>query len=315
MATSTTENKFIKLPIIKQLVCLLKKIKLPWLHGLSLFDLLDLYFVGIIEGALSYRAAAIAWSFFMALFPFMLFIFNLIPYIPIEGFQDDFLGFVQQSVPPTTYDAIFKIINDILHNSNSGLLSTGFLMAVLLMTNGVNAILGGFESSHHIQNSLKRKFFRQYFVSLALSMVLSFVLIVTVAAIIIFEVFIQKTKIQDVLSNTIPLIEMGRYLFVILMILLSTSFLFKFGIKHDKNRSFISIGSVFTTILILVLSYFFGIWVVKFSKYNELYGSIGTLLVVMFYIWINCMVLLLGFDLNASIQHIKREKQLELETT
>jgi membrane protein len=315
MATTATENKFIKLPIIKQFVFLLQKIKLPWLHGLSLFDLLDLYFVGIIEGALSYRAAAIAWSFFMALFPFMLFIFNLIPYIPIEGFQDDFLGFVQQSVPPTTYDAIFKIINDILHNSNSGLLSTGFLMAVLLMTNGVNAILGGFETSHHVHNSLKRKFFRQYFISLALSIILSFVLIITVAAIIIFEVFIQKTKIQDVLSENIPLIEMGRYLFVILMILLSTSFLFKFGIKHDKNRSFISIGSVFTTILILILSYFFGIWVVKFSKYNELYGSIGTLLVVMFYIWINCMVLLLGFDLNASIQHIKREKQLELETT
>jgi membrane protein len=314
MTTTTTENKFIKLPIIKQLVFLLQKIKLPWLHGLSLYDLLDLYFIGIIEGALSYRAAAIAWSFFMALFPFMLFILNLIPYIPIQGFQEDFLGFVQQSVPPTTYDAIYKIINDILHNSHSGLLSTGFLMAVLLMTNGVNAILGGFESSHHIHNSLKRKFFRQYFISLALSIILSHVLIVTVAAIIIFEVFIQKTKIQDVLSENIPLIEMGRYLFVILMILFSTSFLFKFGIKHDKNRSFISIGSVFTTILILILSYFFGIWVVKFSKYNELYGSIGTLLVVMFYIWINCMVLLLGFDLNASIQHIKREKQKELET-
>jgi membrane protein len=314
MTTTTTENKFIKLPIIKQLVFLLQKIKLPWLHGLSLYDLLDLYFIGIIEGALSYRAAAIAWSFFMALFPFMLFILNLIPYIPIQGFQEDFLGFVQQSVPPTTYDAIYKIINDILHNSHSGLLSTGFLMAVLLMTNGVNAILGGFESSHHVHNSLKRKFFRQYFISLALSIILSLVLIVTVAAIIIFEVFIQKTKIQDVLSENIPLIEMGRYLFVILMILFSTSFLFKFGIKHDKNRSFISIGSVFTTILILILSYFFGIWVVKFSKYNELYGSIGTLLVVMFYIWINCMVLLLGFDLNASIQHIKREKQKELET-
>ena len=314
MTTTATENKFIKLPIIKQFVFLLQKIKLPWLHGLSLFDLLDLYFVGIIEGALSYRAAAIAWSFFMALFPFMLFIFNLIPYIPIEGFQEDFLAFVQQSVPPTTFDAIYKIINDILHNSHSGLLSTGFLMAVLLMTNGVNAILGGFETSHHVHNSLKRKFFRQYFISLALSIILSFVLIITVAAIIILEVFIQKTKIQDVLSENIPLIEMGRYLFVILMILLSTSFLFKFGIKHDKNRSFISIGSVFTTILILILSYFFGIWVVKFSKYNELYGSIGTLLVVMFYIWINCMVLLLGFDLNASIQHIKREKQKELET-
>lgn len=310
----TNQSKFIKFPIIKQLVFLLQKIKLPWLDGLSLFDLLDHYFVGIIEGALSYRAAAIAWSFFMALFPFMLFIFNLIPFIPIEGFQEDFLRFVQQSVPPTTYDAIYKIINDILHNSHSGLLSTGFLMAIFLMTNGINAILGGFETSHHISIALKRKFFRQYFVALALSILLSLVLIVTVAAIVVFEVIIQKTKIQDVLSDTISLIEMGRYAFVILMILFSTSFLFKFGIKHDKNRPFISIGSIFTTILIIVSSYFFGIWVVKFSKYNELYGSIGTLLVVMFYIWINCMILLLGFDLNASIQHIRNQKQKEIES-
>lgn len=292
---------------------LLQKVQLPWLHGLSLYDLIEIYFIGVFEGAISYRAAAIAWSFFMALFPFMLFILNLIPYIPIEGFQEDFLSFVQQSVPPTTYDAIAVIIEDILHNSNSGLISTGFFMAILLMTNGVNAILGGFESSHHIDILSKRKFFRQYFVSLGLSILLSMVLIITVAAIVVFEVFIQKTKLQDVLSDNIPLIEMGRYIFVILMILITTSLLFKFGIKRDAKRSFISIGSVFTTILIIISSYFFGIWVVKFSKYNELYGSIGTLLVVMFYLWLNCIVLLLGFDLNASINHIKREKQKELE--
>ena len=313
MATEE-EITFIKLPGIKQVVYLLRKIKLPWLHGMSLYDLLDLYFFGIIEGDISYRATAIAFSFFMALFPFALFILNLIPYIPIQGFQNDFLGFVQESVPPTTYDAIYKIINDILHNSHSGLLSTGFLMAIFLMTNGVNAILGGFESAHHIHISLKRRFFRQYLVALALSIVLSILLLITVAAIVIFEVFIQKTKIQDVLSDKIHLIEMGRYGFVILMILMATSILFKYGIKHDKNRALISIGSVVTTILIIISSYFFGIWVIKFSKYNELYGSIGTLLVVMFYIWINSMVLLLGFDLNASIHHIKREKQKEIDT-
>ncbi|MEO0045856.1 MAG: hypothetical protein RL705_1047 [Bacteroidota bacterium] len=308
------EAKLKKIPVVRTLVLILQKIPLPWLHGLSFYDLIEHYFIGIVEGAISYRAAAIAWSFFMSLFPFALFILNLIPYIPIEGFQEDFLGFVQQSVPPTTYDAIYKIINDILHNSNSGLISTGFFMAILLMTNGVNAILGGFENSHHIDFSLKRKFFRQYLVSLALSILLSLLLIITVAAIVIFEVFIQKTKIQDVLSDNIPLIEMGRYAFVILMILLSTSLLFKFGIKRDSRRSFITIGSVFTTILIILSSYSFGIWVVKFSKYNELYGSIGTLLVVMFYIWINCMILLLGFDLNASINKIKRQKEEELET-
>ena len=230
--SEVTQEKINNLPVIKQFVFLLKKIKLPWLQGLSLYELLDLYIVGIIKGEISYRAAAIAFSFFMALFPFALFILNLIPYIPISGFQNDFLGFVQESVPPTTYDAIYKIINDI----------------------------------------------------------------------------------QDVLSEKIQLIEIGRYGFVILMILIATSLLFKFGVKREKNRTFISIGSVFTTILIIISSYFFGIWVVKFSKYNELYGSIGTLLIIMFYLWINCMVLLLGFDLNASIRYIKREKQKELDT-
>ena len=84
---------------------------------------------------------------------------------------------------------------------------------------------------------------------------------------------------------------------------------------HDGGkRPFISIGSVFTTILIILSSYFFGIWVIRFSKYNQLYGSIGTLLVIMFYIWINCMILLLGFELDAIIKKLKREKAKELET-
>ena len=300
------EEKLLKIPVLRQLILLGKKIKLPWLYGLSLYDLLELYFIGIIDGAVSYRATAIAFSFFMALFPFALFILNLIPFIPIQGFQEDFMGFVQQSVPPTTYDAISKIINDILHNSHSGLISTGILMSIILMANGVNAVLGGFESSSHV--TLKRKYFRQYFIALGMSILLSLILIITVAIIVVFEVFIQKTKIQDVLSDDIPLIEMGRYIFVITMILMTTSILFKFGTKQEFKRSFISIGSVFTTILIILSSYFFGIWVVKFSKYNELYGSIGTLLIVMFYIWINSMVLLLGFELNATIHRLKRQE-------
>ena len=298
-----------KIPVLRNVVKPLQRIKLPWLQGLSLYDLLELYGLGIAEGALSYRAGAIAFSFFMALFPFALFILNLIPYIPIEGFQQDFLNFVSESVPPNTYDAIAAIINDILNNSHSGLLSSGFIMAIFLMANGLNAILGGFETSHHI--IIKRGFFSQYFVALGISLILSFLLLVTVAMIVVFEVFIQKTIIQDVLSDRIPLIILGRYAFVILMILITTSILFRFGVKHDKNRSFISIGSVFTTILIILSSYVFGIWVIKFSKYNQLYGSIGTLLIMMFYIWINCMILLLGFELDAAINKLKRHKSHE----
>jgi membrane protein len=185
-----SKEKLLKIPVLKNLVAFTDGITLPWLPGFTLFGLLEMYISGIIDGAVSYRATAIAFSFFMALFPFALFILNLIPYIPIAGFQDDFLSFVQQSVPPTTYDAIFKIINDILHNSNSGLISTGFFMAIFLMANGVNAVLGGFENSNHVIH--KRKFLRQYLISLALSLLLAFFLIITVVAILFFEVLIQK---------------------------------------------------------------------------------------------------------------------------
>lgn len=301
------EIRIERIPILRNLVRPLKRIKLPWLEGLSFYDLLELYLLGIAEGALTYHASSIAFSFFMALFPFALFILNLIPYIPIEGFQLDFLQFVKEGVPPNTYDAINKIISDILNNSHSGLLSTGFILSIFLMANGLSGILGGFESSKHVL--IKRGFFQQYLVALGMSLVLSVLLLLTVATIVVFEVFIQKTMIQDVLSDKISLIILGRYAFVILMILITTSILFKFGTKYDKPRVFISIGSVFTTILIVLDSYVFGIWAIQFSKYNELYGSIGTLLIIMFYIWINCVILLLGFELNSTISRLKRKHQ------
>ena len=111
------EQKIEKIPVIRNLMHGAKRVKLPWLEGLSLYDLLEIYIIGIVEGAITYRAGAVAFSFFMALFPFALFILNLIPFIPIEGFQQDFLKFLEDSVPPNTYEAIASIINDILNNS------------------------------------------------------------------------------------------------------------------------------------------------------------------------------------------------------
>jgi len=292
-----------KIALLKQFG---KSILIPGFNGLHLYDLLSLYIKGIIEGELSYRAAAISFSFFMALFPFALFILNLIPYIPLAHFQEDFLVFVQDSVPPNTYDAIESIIRDILHNSYNGLLSTGFLLSIFLSANGMNAILGGFEGSYHIQ--IKRKFFRQYFVALGLSVCFSLLLIVTVAAMLISEVFIQQTKLQDIFSEDISIIQNMRMVFISIMILVATSVLFKFGTRQTKKGPFLSFAAIFTTLLVLVTSYGFGIWVVHFSKYNQLYGSIGTLLVVMFYIWINCMILLLGFELNAMLLNLKAQE-------
>lgn len=303
--SETIENKLNKIPIVKQLVAFSKRIKIPSLEGLSLYDLLEMYVIGIIKGAFSYRASAIAFSFFMAIFPFTLFILNLIPYIPIENFQDDFISFIAENVPPNTFDAIHTTILDILNNSYNSLLSSGFILSIFLMTNGVNAILGGFELSEHI--TITRGFFKQYLIALSLSIALALLLIITVVAIVFLEILMQRFKTEGFISNEVFFIEWGRYLFVFLMILTATSILYKYGTKETYNMKFISYGAVFTTILIVISSYIFGIYVEKFARYNELYGSIGTLLVLMFYIWINCTVLLLGFELNATLSRLKRK--------
>lgn len=296
--------KIIKLPVVGKLIKFSMRTKLPGLEGLTLYELLRIYITGIIKGAFNYKAGSIAFSFFMALFPFALFLLNLIPYIPIENFQESFLLFVEENVPPNTYDAIESILLDIMNNSYRSLLSTGVIMSIIFMANGVNAIIGGFESSIHL--TVSRNFFRQYFIAMVLSVLLSVMLVLSVAVYLTAEVLIHFS------DNTL-LADLGRNLFVVSMILLTVSILYKFGTKETKHLSFISYGSVFTTILMSLTSVGFGIYVSRFAQYNELYGSIGTLLVIMIYIWINCMILLLGFELNAAI-YVAKRKNLYLST-
>lgn len=286
------------MPVIGKLIKFSMRTKMPGLEGLTLYELLRIYITGIIKGAFNYKAGSIAFSFFMALFPFALFLLNLIPYIPIDNFQESFLSFVEENVPPDTYGAIESILLDIMNNSYRSLLSTGVIMSIIFMANGVNAIIGGFESSIHL--TVSRNFFRQYFIAMALSVLLSVMLVLSVAVYLTVEVLMH-------FSDSRLLADLGRNLFVVIVMLLTVSTLYKFGTKETKHLSFISYGSVFTTILMSLTSVGFGVYVSRFAQYNELYGSIGTLLVIMIYIWINCMILLLGFELNAAIYVAKRK--------
>jgi len=299
------EHKLERVPVLKYLVRFGKTVKLPYSEGLTLYHLMELYITGIVKGDLSYRAGAIAFSFFMSLFPFALFLLNLIPYIPLQGFQEDFMQFVSDNVPPNTYDAIKGILDDILHNSQGGLLSVGILLAILLMSNGINALLSGFQNSLHI--TIKRTYFRQYALAIGLSLVFTTVLIVTVATIVTLEVIIHSLTSRGFLSDDVYLLQLGRYAVLIAMVLTITSLMFKFAAKETRTSAFFSYGSVLSTVLFGLTSYGFGIYVLRFAKYNQLYGSIGTLLVLMLYIWINCFILLLGFELNALIHKLKRK--------
>ena len=244
------ENKLLKIPVINILVKLGKKIKVPGLQGMSLYDLLEMYFIGIINGALTSRAGAIAFSFFMALFPFLLFILTLIPFVPIEGFQKDFLMSLDQILPPTTSESVNLVVNDIFNNRYSGLLSFGVLTSIFLMTNGVNAIFGGFEYSYHVK--VTRNMFKQFLVALSVSVVLSVLLLLTVAFTIYFEIGINNLKTNGWVENDVSWIRTGRMAFFILMIYTSVSILYNFGVKDLKQRLFFTPGAILTTLLTIL---------------------------------------------------------------
>src|SRR5690554_2657524 len=164
---SKKKDEEINIPVIRDLIRISKKIKLPGLGAFSLYHLMDIYGTGILKGSFSPRASFIAYSFFLALFPFLLFLLNLIPYIPIDGFQTRFLIFIEALLPAQTTQFFYLIIADIAVNPRSGLLSFVFFLSLFLSANGVNAIFSAFEDSFHV--TINRSFFRQYFVALAVA--------------------------------------------------------------------------------------------------------------------------------------------------
>ena len=299
------EDKLNKIPVVNIIVRLLGKIKLPGLEGLSLYDLLELYVIGIAKGALTARASAIAYSFFMALFPFLLFILIVIPFVPIDDFQTDFLVFLESFLPATTTDFFYENIFNNIEGNKEGLISSVFVLSIFLMANGVNALFSGFENSYHEQ--LSRNIVKQYLYALGIALILSFLLIVTVVVLGYFQIYVMSTFEGYIGSrNTDFWANFAQYIFFVLMVYLATAVLYYFGTAEGKTSKFFSVGALFTTILIMLTSYLFGIYIENFAKYNELYGSIGALLILLFYLWLNANILLLGFELNISLKQLRK---------
>lgn len=300
------KEKLKRIPIIKQLIHFLELIKIPGYVGFTMYDLLEMYVLGIVRGALTSRAGSIAFSFFMALFPFLLFVLNLIPFIPkilsIDNFDLVLLQFIEALLPADTHSFFTSIFQDIQNKPRGGLLSSVFILSILLSANGVNAIFTSFEVSYHVKEI--RNVFKQYLYALGVSILLALLLLIAVAGFIYFKILFQ-----NVLPETIDWVIWAQNIFFIALALFSISILYYYGTIDGKVTKFFSPGGFMTTFLFIISTYLFGIYVEKFSNYNQLYGSIGALLIFMLFSWINSIVLLLGFELNATLRVLKKKSK------
>ena len=285
----------------------LRKVILPGFDGLPLLTVLQFFFKGLFEGRLTLRASAISFDFFLALFPSILFFFTIIPFVPITGFQPELLLTMEDVIPSTLWTHVSSTLEDIIIRPRSDLLSLGFILALVFSTNGINSIIEGFNSTYHSMES--RSWIKQRLVALLLVFVISFLVILAVSLQIVGSFVMKFLVTEGLLTNsfTIIIIQVVRWILVIATFLFTISFLYYFAPARKGAFRFISAGSTLATLLMILTTYGFNFYIENFNRYNALYGSIGTLLVFLLWVYFNSNILLIGFELNASIRQARSD--------
>lgn len=290
----------------------LRKIVLPGFDSMPFYDVMKFFITGIIKGSVTLRASAVSFNFFMALFPAILVFFTLIPYVPIPGFQDSLLATMQNLIPEQIYGTVEDTLFDIINRPRGGLLSVGFLLTLYFATNGVSSIIEGFNQTYHTIET--RSFLRQQIVSILLVLILAFLVIISISLITIGPIVLDWLVARGLLRGkyTVEIIVISKWVMIVIMMLFIYSFLYYFAPARKKGYRFISAGSTFASLLTILTSVGFNFYVNNFSRYNTLYGSIGTLLIFLLWIYFNSIILLIGFELNASITQVKKDRSKKL---
>lgn len=288
-----------------------KKIN-PWgFEGLSIYDVTIFFWKGLMEGAITTRASSLAFNFFLAFFPAVIFLFTLIPYIPITGFQETLMEILGTVLPESTNKIAFRTIDDIVNNPRGGLLSIGFVLALYFSTNGVSALIEAFNTSYHIRES--RSFLYKRAVSLIITLILALILILTII-IIIFSKSYLETLLSNgsITSEYLHFFTIGRWIILSAFLLFGISLLFYLAPNLKIRWKIFSPGAIFASLFVIITSILFSYYINNFAQYNQIYGSIGTLIIILLWMYFNSIILLTGFEINASI--IASKKHCELNS-
>ncbi len=284
---------------------------LPGFSPLPLYTVAIFFFREIGKETLVNKASSLAYNFMLAIFPGIIFLFTLIPYIPKRiGFQERLMELIALLLPGGAFKAFETTLNEIINIQNGSLLSLGFIMALFFATNGVNDLMNAFNKSSLIIET--RSWLQQRLVALLLTFMIVLSLIVCIAAMSISEILLNYIgKELDYFSDWIVyVIQISRWTLLALLYFVTVSILYRYGPAHAKKWKFVSPGSWLATILAFLTIWGFSFYINQFNSYNKLYGSIGTLMVIMIWLYLNSLILLIGFELNASIDLSKRSVKI-----
>ena len=290
---------------MNKVIEVVKKIKPLGFTGLSLYDVSVFFIKGLQEGAITTRASSLAFNFFLAFFPSIIVFFTLIPYIPIDGFQQTLMEIISNILPPSTNSATFSTLEDIINNQRGGLLSIGFILALYFSTNGMSSLIQAFNSSYHIREN--ESIIKHQMLSILLTIVISALVFLTIILIIFGKaVIVYMIDYQLINENKLILLNTAKWVILIFMLFLGITTIFNLGPAIKSQIKIFSPGAILATLFIILTSIVFSFYIDNFSQYNKIYGSIGTLIIILLWIYFNAIFLLIGFELNASIFNAKK---------
>jgi membrane protein len=289
----------------------LKHIKFKRFDNLSLYKFLKIFTHNIEEDEILDRANGVSYNFILAIFPTIIFLFTLIPYISAyfpEITTASIMEFLGELMPPSMYEVVSSTVIDILDNQRGGLLTFGFVFALYLATNGMMALMRSFNACY--QTVEKRSAIKMRLVAIGLTLMLAIVLFLAVILLVVGQVVINYVTENisefsqlNLDSYTIYFILFLRFFIIFIVFFFTVSAIYYFGPAVHYNWSFFSIGSLLATFAGLGISYGFSYYVTNFGSYNKVYGSIGALIALMVWIQLLTTVLLYGYEINASLHY------------
>lgn len=272
---------------------------------MPLFDLLAYLAQQLRKSDLNLRASAISFSFFLALFPGLLFLFSLIAYIPVEGLDLAIRRTSQELLPPSAFELLYTTIEDIVGRQQGGLLSFGFLLAFYFATTGLTTLSQSFNISLEVSES--RGFLRHHFTVIGLTILLTLCLLSALLLILLGDFLLgEMNRLGLMPDGLLPLmVNLLLWVIILLLVYVGIGLLYYFAPNAPKRHGFFALGSALATVLFIGSSLGFSYYVQHFGNYNRLYGSLATLIVLMLWIYVNAWVILIGFELNSAL-YVKR---------
>ncbi|WP_431609089.1 YihY/virulence factor BrkB family protein [Chryseobacterium sp. 'Rf worker isolate 10'] len=280
--------------------------------GISLWQMFQIYISGIFKGKIGRKAAAISWSFTISLFPFILFLLSVLPYMPhYDKLQFYIFDVLMHNVFPSNMEGDVRgyIESNIIPNMR-GISNLTIVLALVFATNGTFSLINGFNENSDEKLSDVKEFILSFFITIGFITIVFLALFGVYYVEVVMKLFTPAydiTWLVDNLSSIIGFVSFPLFYFILL-----TLFYWLGTVKITRFRQAVP-GAILTTVLFVVTTYIFAIYVKDIARYNVLYGSIGSMILLMVWVNVNVYLLLFGNELNMAIRKLRIEKLLSDE--